>query len=162
MSFLNYALRVFSIAFIVISFSACAQNNNSVGPIYTDPILKELSEITGKYLWNTEVKRHNFSKKHHIEKIISSRNSELVIHTLVNCLDNLTLSNSTIGGKKVALGVICYEALSQMAYYEPTTKEGDIAKDWPGYILPTATPDELLEAKHVWKKIVDLKAYIFL
>ena len=116
--------------------------------------------MKGEYIWNNELKRYIYSEKKLIEKILSTREPELAVNLLVNCIDNITLTNSTLRGKRLAMGVICYEALSQTAYYEHTTQEGDIAKKWSGHILPTATPDELKEAKRAWKKVVDSKSYI--
>jgi hypothetical protein len=162
MTSLNHVLRLIPVGIIIILLSACYQKASLVDSGFTDSMLTELREMKGEYLWNDELKRYIYSEKNQIEKILSSIEPELAVNVLVNCLDDLTLTNSTLQGKKLVIGVICYEALSQTVYYEPTTQEGDIAKKWPGYILPTATPDELKEAKRAWKKVLDSKSYILL
>ncbi|MBN1833463.1 MAG: hypothetical protein JW896_15265 [Deltaproteobacteria bacterium] len=162
MSSLNHVLRLISVGIIIILLSACFQKSSLVDTGFTDSMLTELREMKGEYLWNDELKRYIYSEKNLIEKILSTIEPELAVNVLVNCLDDLSLTNSTLRGKRLVTGVICYEALSQTVYYEPTTQEGDIAKKWPGHILPTATPDELSEAKRAWKKVIDSKSYILL
>lgn len=158
----NYVLRLLSVGIIFIFLSACFQKTSLSDSGLTDSMLTELRQMKGEYLWNDELKRYIYSEKNQIEEILSTIEPEPAVNVLVNCLDDLTLSNSTLQGKRLAMGVICYEALSQTAYYEPTTQEGDIAKEWSGHILPTTTPDELREAKRAWKQVLDSKSYILL
>ncbi len=151
-----HRLRVLFIATIIL-FSACTLSSSTE---HSD-LLTALAEINGSYHWNSQLKRYVFSEKLAIEKILSPKDSEFVIRALVDCLDNLTSSNSTIRNETVVLGFICYEALSQTAYHESTTETGDIAESWPGHILPAATPSELIKAKHAWKNVIESKTYIF-
>lgn len=162
MSSLIHAARPISAAILLILLSACFENTPLPDSDVKYPMLTELRAINGEYQWNDELKRFIYSEKSLIEKILANREPELAVSALVNCLDDLTLTNSTLGGKRLVTGVVCYEALSQTAYYEPTSQEGDIEKKWPGHILPTANPDELKEAKLAWKKVLDSKSYIFL
>lgn len=162
MSSLNHVLRLISVGIFIILLSACFQNTGLVDLGITNSMLTELREMKGEYLWNDELKRYIYSEKNFIEKILSTREPEVAVNILVNGLDDLTLTNSTLRGKRLVMGVICHEALSQTVYYEPTTQEGDLAKKWSGHILPTAAPDELKEAKRAWKKVVDSKSYILL
>jgi hypothetical protein len=162
MSPLNHVLRLISVGIIIILLSACFQKASLVDTGFTDSMLTELREMKGEYLWNDELKRYIYSEKDLIEKILSTIEPELAVNVLVNSLDDLSLTNSTLRGKRLVTGVICYEALSQTVYYEPTTQEGDIAMKWPGHILPTATPDELNEAKRAWEKVVESKSYLLL
>lgn len=106
------------------------------------------------------MKQYLYSEKQRIETILASRETARLITTLVSCLDNPKLTNSILNKNKVTLGIICYEALSQTAYYEPTDAKGDISPKWPGNIAPTATPDELHQAKQAWKKVIESKSYI--
>lgn len=160
MLFQKHVMCILSAGLLFFSVFACAQDIKPEDSIVADAMLKELSAINGKYIWNNEQKAYIYSEKQYIEEILSNKETEFVIKTLVGCLDNPELSNSTINNQRVALGMICYEALSQTAYYEDTTKEGDVAKYWPGHVLPTATPEELRRAKRAWEKVVDSKAYI--
>jgi hypothetical protein len=162
MSSLNYVLRLIFVGIIIILLSACFQKASLVDSGFTDSMLTELREMKGEYLWNDELKRYIYSEKNLIEEMLSTREPKLAVNVFVNCLDDLTLTNSTLRGKRLVMGVICHEALSQTVYYESTAQEGDIAKKWSGHILPTATPDELKEAKRAWKKVLDSKSYIFL
>jgi hypothetical protein len=162
MSPLNHVLRLISVGIIIILLSACFQKTSLVDTGFADSMLTELREMKGEYLWNDELKRYIFSDKNLIEKILSTIEPELAVNVLVNSLDNLSLSNSTLQGKRLVAGIIYYEALSQTVYYEPTTQEGDIAMKWPGNILPTAKPEELKEAKRAWKKVLESKSYLLL
>lgn len=143
-----------------IALLACSQETGHSVSTANDSLLNELSEIHGKYVWNDELKRYLYSEKQRIETILASRETKRLITTLVDCLDNPEPTNSILNENKVALGVICYEALSQTAYYEPTDAKGDISPKWSGNIVPTATPDELHQAKQAWEKVIESKSYI--
>jgi hypothetical protein len=161
MSSLIHAARPISAAILLILLSACFENTPIDSGVKA-PLLTELRAINGEYQWNDELKRFIYSEKSLIEKILATREPELAVSALVNCLDDLALTSSTLGGKRLVTGVVCYEALSQTIYYEPTSQEGDIERKWPGHILPTATPDEIKEAKLAWKEVLDSKSYMFL
>lgn len=161
MSSLIHAARPISAAILLILLSACFEST-PVDADVKDPLLTELRAINGEYQWNDELKRFIYSEKSLIEKILATRERKLAVSALVNCLDDLTLTRSTLGGKRLVTGIVCYEALSQAIYYEPTSQEGDIEKKWPGHILPTANPGELKEAKLAWKEVLDSKSYMFL
>ena len=75
---------------------------------------------------------------------------------LTDCLDNPQPSSTTLEGKPVPIGVVCYEALLYTAYAEP---EGSDTGEWPGIVLPTATVEELRAAKAAWQQVVREKSY---
>lgn len=145
-----------------IALLACSQETGPSVSTANDPLLNELSKIHGKYVWNDELKRYLYSEKQRIETILASRDAERLITTLVGCLDNPNPTNSVLNKRKIALGIICYEALSQTAYYEPTDATGDISRKWPGDIIPTATPYKMHQAKRAWEKVIESKSHILL
>lgn len=71
---------------------------------------------------------------------------------LIGCLDDISASASLLDGKPVFTGIICYEALSQLVYYETAASTGDIAAQWIGIITPRFSPQEMRKAKAAWKK----------
>jgi hypothetical protein len=81
---------------------------------------------------------------------------------LIECLDNPTLSQSTLNGKPVVTGIVCYEALTQLASHEPTDAHGDVAKSWLGEVSPKASLAELKAAKEAWQQVQKEKTYSFL
>lgn len=145
------------ILFIGCSINSTPNNSNNTGPILT-----KLSEVHGTYQWNDEIKRIVYSKKGLIEEILSSQDPHISVRTLVSCLNDLSPTNSTMDGKAVVMGLICYEALSQTAYYEHTTSNGDIAEKWAGHIQPSATAKELDAAKRAWEIVLKSKSYVLL
>lgn len=161
MLFRKHSVRLFSIGLLLFLLHACAQYIKPAGFGSKDSLVKELSEIKGQYVWDNELKRYVYSEKQRIEEILSNRETEPALKVLVGCLDKLELSNSVVQDRKVVVGIICYEALSQTVYYEPSTPDGDVAMNWPGHISPTATPDELREAKRAWERVIATKAYIY-
>ena len=90
-----------------------------------------------------------------MEKIVAAQPRAGVVPALVNCLDDITPSKSELDGKPVAVGIVCYEALSNLVYYEPTTAT------WAGYITPRATPQQMRAAKAAWTRVVADKAFSF-
>ena len=130
-------------------------------PEETNDLKSILSKIRGTYSWRDDLGRYDYSEKLQIEKVLSTRNSEKSLDALTDCLDDRSETRSRIDNENVPLGIICYEALTQLVYYEPTTANGDIAKKWPGYISPKASMQELRKAKQEWKKVIKTKSYIF-
>ncbi len=121
-----------------------------------------LASIGGQYIWDEKSKRYNFTEKLKLEKIVSAENRQQALPILVACMDDESPTQTKLIEKPVMLGVLCYQALTHLVYYEPTEPGGDIAKSWPGHILPNATLTELRAAKRAWQQVLDSKTYIFL
>ncbi len=123
------------------------------------PLRSALGRVSGAYEWNSEVMAYVFSSRSGIAELIGAGTDE-TIDELVNCLDDTNPSLATLKSQPVPIGMLCYEALRQLVYYEPTAADGDIALTWPGHIEPTATAAELREARRAWRRVVDAKAFI--
>jgi hypothetical protein len=96
-----------------------------------------------------------------LEKILSGRPGEENVQLLVDCLDDTSPSHSAFDGTAVAVGIVCYEALTQTVYYEPTAPNGDIAANWPGNISPKASAQQMRDAKAAWTTVVEAKTFTF-
>ncbi len=142
---------------VVSTLIACA---SSPIPNANYSVLVKLANIEGEFVWNEKLKRHVYSEMELVENALALEDRNELISILVNCIDNPTSSNSILNGRNVSLGIMCYQGLSQTAYYEVEDRTGDIKSSWPGHILPTANPDELLEAKRAWLEVVASKSYI--
>ena len=123
---------------------------------------QSLTALKGQYVWNAESKAYRYTAKPQIEAILTPLPKDETVSGLVGCLDSLAPSESLLSGKRVPLGVICYEALTQTVYHEPHDARGDIAKTWPGHISPTASADELRAAKKAWTEVLRARSYTFL
>jgi hypothetical protein len=97
-----------------------------------------------------------------LEEVLSAEPPERLVAALVECLDDPRPSSVTLDGRRVPLGMVCFEGLRQLAYYEPSSADGDIAADWEGHVEPGASIEELRRAKAAWQKVVDARAYILL
>lgn len=75
---------------------------------------------------------------------------------IVDCLDDTTASLVTVEGRRVPVGVLCYEALLFAAYAEP---EGIDTGEWPGTVMPTATTQNLRAAKSAWLEVIRRRGY---
>jgi hypothetical protein len=84
-----------------------------------------------------------------------------VIATLVECLDDMRPTAVTYKNHPVPLGILCYEALHSIAYYEAADENGDLI-GWEGVVLPAATEAELKIAKNSWQKVLAEKSYSLL
>lgn len=126
------------------------------------PGLKQtLSQVKGSYTWRDDLARFQYSQKPRLEEILSTQRREEIVPVLVDCLDDSSPSQSVLDGKPVAVGMVCYEALTQLVYHEPTATGGDIATDWPGNISPRASAENMRAAKEAWRKVVADKSFVF-
>lgn len=154
------ASAVFS-ALLLCLAAGCDSSQQSASPKGTD-LEQALSAVEGRYTLRREQGKYSYSEKARLEEILSAQPREAVVAKLVECLDNPSPSRSTLEGKPVALGIICYEALTQMVYYEPTAPNGDVAADWAGFLSPQASPEQMRAAKQAWIKVLESKAFIYL
>ena len=143
------------VAGLVLALTACSTAPSAQSGT---AIRATLSRVSASYEWSAASKRYRFSDKATLERLVGSAGDQIV-RDLVDCLDDTTPSATTLKGGLVPVGVVCYEALTQIVYYEPTEPSGDIAKRWPGHIEPTATPIQLQEAKRAWTEVLRKKAY---
>lgn len=143
---------------LLLAVLSCAAPH-AVRPPVQHGLRSALSAVEGTYTWEPASKRYLFSEKPKLEAILSTYKLEDAVPELVACLDDLTPSRSSLDGKAVATGVICYEALSQSVYYEPLTATGDPDPSWPGVLTPTATPEKLGAAKQAWAKVLAAKSF---
>jgi hypothetical protein len=76
------------------------------------------------------------------------------VANLVECLGDTTQSATVYHGHRVAVGLVCYAALANVAYTEV-----DDSGDWPGAVLPSIDGRGLLKARDAWRVVVRDKAY---
>jgi hypothetical protein len=122
---------------------------------------RAIEQLHGVYTWRGDLDRWDYSAKAELEVILSKSPSEHAVGVLIGCLDDTSMSASVLDGKPVALGIVCYQGLSQLVYYEPSDNSGDIETSWPGFISPKASKAEMKKAKIAWKKAQDAKLLIF-
>jgi hypothetical protein len=72
------------------------------------------------------------------------------IGPLVECIGDTSLTQTTLSGRRVLLGVLCYEALSRIVSHEATDASGDLDPNWPGYLAPDAGASDLRRAWQAW------------
>lgn len=123
---------------------------------------RAIAEVPGVYRIEADGARARYSSLARLNEIVSHKPPETALRELIDCLDDTTPSRSTYAGKAVPVGVICYEAISVLAYHEPVDADGDIAPHWPGDVPPTATVEELQAAERAWRRVLKDKTYIFL
>lgn len=140
--------------------SASAQREPSA--VAQPNLTQAISAVGGTYTWHADLNRYQYSEKARLEEILAAQNRDAVVPMLVECLDDPSPSRSTIDGRPVAVGIVCYEALTQLIYYEPPAPGGDVAASWAGHISPQASPERMREAKEAWKTVVAAKSFIFL
>jgi hypothetical protein len=151
----------FVIIALVLAAGACSDTPPG-GANEEDPSLKRaLSEVRGNYAWRDDLRRYLYSEKLRLEEILSLRPPRDALAELVECLDDTAPSESMLAGMKLAVGIVCYEALTQLVYHEPTAPNGDVAESWPGQISPQASPQELHDAKAAWQRVVNEKLFVF-
>ena len=122
---------------------------------------KAIANLNGVYTRHGKAGPWNYSASVELEKILSQNPPEYTARVLIECLDDTSESSSVLSGKPASLGIVCYQGLSQLVYYEPIDDRGDTAASWPGLITPEASQEELRNAKAAWKKAQEVKLLIF-
>lgn len=126
-----------------------------------DDLKGAIAQTKGAYTWRDDLGRYEYSEKVKLEEILSAKPPEYAVGILIECLDDTSASASVLGGKPVPVGIVCYEALTQLVYYEPTDPSGDVAAHWEGILSPDASPNEMRVAKVVWRKAHEAELLIF-
>jgi hypothetical protein len=78
------------------------------------------------------------------------------VDSLVACLSDERHGNLVLDGRRLAIALTCYQALSRTAY--PTEFE-DGEGAWPGALEPDASPDEIRAGAAAWREVVKKKRY---
>lgn len=120
-----------------------------------------IAKLQAVYTWRADLNRYDYSAKVALDEILSTASPESAVETLIECLDDTSASASVLDGEPVSLGIVCYEGLSLLVYYEPTDRDGDVAVDWPGFISPEASPEEMRNAKAAWRRAQEAQLLIF-
>ncbi len=126
-----------------------------------DGVERAIAEVQGVFAWRDDLGRYDYSEEAKLEEILSTQPPRQAVAALIECLDDNSPSASVVDGKPVPVGIICYEALTQLVYYEPTEPSGDVASDWLGFISPKASEQEMRDAKAAWKRAEEARLLIF-
>jgi hypothetical protein len=76
------------------------------------------------------------------------------VRPLVACLADTSSAQATYNDIPVRKGLMCYAALQMVAY-----SEGGESESWAGAVLPTTTPQGLIEAAKAWQEVVSRGGY---
>ena len=150
-----------TVGFLTFLLAASAPGGEKPSTRAAANIVQAISRVSGTYQWRTDLGRYEYSEKIRLEELISRAPAEQIAAVLIGCLDAESATASTIDGKPVPLGIVCYEALTQLVYYEPAEPGGDLATHWFGYISPRASPEDMRKAKSAWKKAADERQLVF-
>ncbi len=148
----------FVVLTLILTLPNCQEKKE---PNSTD-LFTQLSQLEGKYVKQDSI--YYYDQKEKIATILQKADTVKMLEILSAGLDNPDLSNSTIEGKRVPIGLLYYEALTQKVYYESVDSTGDIAAHWDGHIKisPEVNLSHLKRAKSAWTKVIKSKTYIFL
>lgn len=160
------AATIVAFASLLLTSVGCRQGGSQARPsdprsTSLQPIGDSLGVLTGKLsqlLGSYSIGAHGqwvFSGDRTLFGAIAEHKDSAVTR-LVDCLDDTTASLATVEGRRVPMGVLCYEALLFAAYAEP---EGIDTGEWPGTVMPTATTQNLRDAKSAWLEVVRRRGY---
>lgn len=82
------------------------------------------------------------------------------VDALVGCMDRQNSSRVLLAGDPVPIGALCGVALDYVAYHEATDALGDLVGDWPGWVDPASTAEQLRAAKKAWLPLVKSRNYV--
>jgi hypothetical protein len=131
----------------------------SAGTLSADTtIVERLGAMAGAFEYSTEDGRfvyrgadfwHELERYHDDDAAIRQ-----LVPLLVECMGNNCPSASTLRDAAVLRGMMCYWFLIHLVYPEPEGASGSIDLNWPGFILPDASREQLQRAKAAWLKVV--------
>ena len=148
------------LAFVLLTFG-CSLGGAPALTRSSQALPKALLALEGTYVRETASGDYVFTAKHDLERILEPVKPDERVRILVDCLDDQTPSRVTLDRKPVALGVLCYQGLSQTAYYEPSDTKGDLV-GWAGNLKLPARAGDLRKAKEAWLKVVATSSYVLL
>jgi len=164
--FLRRAVTVLAFASVLLASVGCRQGGSQAKPsdagsTSPQPIGDSLGVLTGRLSQlpgSYSIGAHGqwvFSGDRALFRAIAEHRDSAVTR-LVDCLDDTTASLATVEGRRVPVGVLCYEALLFAAYAEP---EGIDTGEWSGTVMPSATTQDLRDAKSAWLEVIQRRGY---
>jgi hypothetical protein len=137
---------------LLLGFVAIACWSDEATP---NGLLSELGAYSDSFEWDPGTKRYVLRRPEAIEAIVAahytSRHSTL--DDLVNCISDESPSHVLLKDSPVVLGVVCYEGLTKLIYFESDSSR------WAGYVDASATHQQLLAAQKAWRRVVQKKEY---
>lgn len=92
------------------------------------------------------------------ETVFNSFEGDSAVVHLVQCLDQAEPARATYQGSPVAVGYMCYVALTRISY-STYHEDVDDPASWPGYLEPNATAEDLRAAQAAWEEVLEAGAY---
>lgn len=145
-----------ALALVLLGCSKNTASKSSSEP----PVVERLTGLNGRFERNPTTQVWSYTDSGIIEEILRGNDPHELVKTLVSCLDAQRPSQSILGDRLAPIAAVCYQALRQTAYYEPTSPSGDVAQKWDGNVSPDATPKTWEDAQRAWRKIMENRAYI--
>ena len=149
---------VFIFLWILLTAAGCTLTFSEKDKSLRD-LLSRLRSVQGEYERSSNRGVWEFKGNRDLFVAIAAY-EDFAMPRLVECLGRTEASAVTVNGRPVPLGVVCYQALMTTAYYEHGDANGDITFDWPGYIGPEASPEQLKAAQAAWHDVVKKKLYV--
>jgi hypothetical protein len=118
-------------------------------------LIAELHGYSDTFEWNSSMKRHLLKHPESLEAVVAAfyKSDPRALNDLVRCLSDESPSRVTLGDKPVPIGIVCYEGLTKLVYFEADSPQ------WPGYIDASATHKELLAAQAAWQRVIKDRAF---
>lgn len=145
---------------VAVVISGC-MGKREPKPVGASHLPSLLAKLDGEYVLQGQTKIFQHTNKIKMDAIISAEDRQQVLPVLVDCMEDITPTETLLERRPVMLGILCFQALTQIIYYESTDSHGDITSHWPGHISPVATIGELQNAKKSWLQVLKNKAYVF-
>ncbi|MGI9333624.1 MAG: hypothetical protein ACR2RL_10765 [Gammaproteobacteria bacterium] len=128
----------------------------------SEELRRRVAEFPGQYVWSEKHGRHVLENAIALQEIAAAYDKQVIVDALIGCLDSSASSKITLDDRPVHVGVVCYAALTQHIYYEPTDRNGDVDLEWSGFLEPTARVSELVAAKRAWLSVKKNMRYSWL
>jgi len=128
--------------FVAACLLACIQWLNCAAPAEAGPLEGALLTFEGRFEWHIDRAEFLFSDRPGLGALLEPVDDKKLA-ALIACIDDPRPARATLDDEPVTLGVMCYQALRQLAYVEED--------NWPGHIDPLTMPADRTAAKQAWQ-----------
>jgi len=123
--------------------------------VASSSLLSQLRAYSDSFEWDPSTTSYVLRRPEAIEAIVAAHYARrhTTLDDLVDCISDESPSHVLLKDSPVVLGVVCYEGLTKLIYFEPGSSR------WLGYVDANANHEQLLAAQKAWRRVLRKREY---